>query len=236
VTELKMFTPCALAGAAALGVLSLASPPASATIWTDWSSATPSTRGTPGSATGTLNGVAVRYTGDVLNTSVTNGTATNWAPNSSFVGGTVTSSPSTLGDIIDLNGFNFSGPNTVAFASPIVNPILALWSLGSFASLASFTFVQTPTFEAGGPNSQYGGGPITVSGNVVSGREGNGVVQFTGTFSSISWTDTFENFYGFTVGAAGTGIPEPVSMSLLGVGVAGLGFIRRRGGPASSHP
>src|SRR5205823_2684791 len=111
---------------------------------------------------------------------------------------------------------------------------LALWSLGSFASLASFTFVQTPTFEAGGPNSQYGGGPITVSGNVVSGREGNGVVQFAGTFSSISWTDTFENFYGFTVGAAGTGIPEPVSMSLLGVGVAGLGFLRRRGGPASS--
>lgn len=228
-----MFTRCASAAAAALGVLSLASPPASATIWTDWTSAT---AGSPGSATGTLNGVAVRYTGQVLNTTVTNGTATNWAPNSSFVGGTVTSSPSTVGDIIDLNGFNFSGPNTVTFASPIVNPILALWSLGSFASLASFTFVQTPTFEAGGPNSQYGGGPITVSGNVVSGREGNGVVQFAGTFSSISWTDTFENFYGFTVGAAGTGIPEPVSMSLLGVGVAGLGFLRRRGGPVSSHP
>jgi hypothetical protein len=96
--------------------------------------------------------------------------------------------------------------------------------------LASFTFNATPTLEAGGPNSQFGGSSITVSSNTVSGSEGNGVVQFTGTFSSISWTDTFENFYGFTVGVngpSGPTVPEPATITLFGIGLAGIGLARR---------
>lgn len=57
-----------------------------ATMWTDWTS---STAGAPGSAVGTLTGVTVNYAGE-LDSAVTNGTATNWAPNTSFIGGTVT--------------------------------------------------------------------------------------------------------------------------------------------------
>src|SRR4051812_13815509 len=60
-----------------------------ATVWTDWTAAT---TGNPGSATGTLNGVGVTYTGEVIG-SVLNGTSNIWAPNSSFIGGTVTTSP-----------------------------------------------------------------------------------------------------------------------------------------------
>ncbi len=152
-----------------------------------------------------------------------------WAPNSSFIGGTVTTSPSIVGDDIRLRG-SFTGTNTITFASPVENPVFAIWSLGNPGLAASFTFNATPTLEAGGPNSQFGGSSITVLGNVVSGNEGNGVVQFSGTFSSISWTDTPENFYAFTVGLNGplgpgpgpAPVPEPMSLTLVGSGLAGL--------------
>jgi hypothetical protein len=204
-------------------VLLFAASAQAATIWTDWTSAT---GGFPGSASGTLSGVGVSYTGEVIG-SVLNGTSNIWAPNSSFIGGTVTTSPSIVGDDIRLRGA-FAGTNTITFASPVENPVFAIWSLGAPTVPASFTFAATPTLEAGGPNSLFGGLSITVLGNVVSGREGNGVVQFSGTFSSISWTDTPENFYAFTVGINGplapgpAPVPEPTSLTLVGSGLAGL--------------
>ncbi len=196
-----------------------------ATTWTDWTSATV---GNPGSAAGTLNGVQVTYSGEVGG-SVLNGTSNIWAPNTSFIGGTVTTSPSMVGDDIRLVGA-FTGTNTLTFGTPLQNPVFAIWSLGQPGLAASFTFNATPTLQAGGPNSLFGGQTITVLGNVVSGSEGNGVVQFTGTFGSISWTNTFENFYAFTVGLNGPigAVPEPETYAMMLAGLGLLGFATRR--------
>ena len=223
-------TPLARNCALLSGVISIllfAMPASAATMWTNWTTAV---NGNPGSASGVLDGVNVSYSGQVI-ASVLNGTSNIWAPNTSFTGGTVTTSPSIVGDDIRLNGIGFTGPNTITFSSAIDNPVFAIWSLGAPGTPATFTFNATPTLEAGGPNSLFGGSSISVSGNVVSGNEGNGVVQFTGTFTSISWTNTPENFYAFTVGLNGPsgppGIPQPSSIVLVGIGLAGLVLWRR---------
>ena len=217
-----------IAWSVALIVLSCAAPVHAATEWTNWTSAT---NGAPGSAAGTVGAVGVTYAGE-LDSSVINGTSSIWAPDTSFIGGTVTASPSTVGDDLRLNG-DFTGVNTITFGSPVENPLIAIWSLGQPGLAASFNFTATPTLEAGGPNANFGGSSITVVGNAVNGNEGNGVVQFTGTFTSISWTNTPENFYAFTVGLNGPlgppPVPEPASLTLLGSGFAGLmWYVRKR--------
>jgi hypothetical protein len=218
---MRSFIKSATLFCASLSVLILPSRVSASTInWTDWTTAIV---GTPGSASGTVNGIGVTYIGEVDSNTVINGTTPDWSnPASSFIGGTVDNSPSSVGDIITLTGA--TGTNTLTFASALVNPVFAIWSLGAPGSAASFTFNLAPTFEAGG-SDVYGGGPITVSGDVVNGVEGSGVVQFTGTITSISWTDTTEFYYGFTVGEAST--PEPGTIALLGAGIAGLAMMRR---------
>src|ERR1700730_1508720 len=86
----------------------LATPAHAATIWTDWTSFTTAVNGS-GSATGSLGGVGVAYAGE-LEGAVINGTSNIWSPNSSFIGGTVTTSPSVVGDDLRLRG-DFTGTN-----------------------------------------------------------------------------------------------------------------------------
>lgn len=162
----------------------------------------------------------------------------SWLPSGTFADGmAVDNGPVNTNGIMQLFG-GTTALNTLSFSVPIVDPVIAIWSLGQGGVQASFDFVGvTPVLVAGGPNAEYGGSAITVSGNTVNGREGNGTIQLIGTYSSLQWTNpTFENWYGFNVGIADVGttaVPEPGELLLfvlgLGLLIGARAFARSRG-------
>lgn len=199
-------------------------------VWTNWSSATSS----PGSATGTAGSIAVSYSGQT--SGLTN--FPTWTPASTFMGGEVGNAPPQTPTIQIEGGSNLS--ETIMFSSTVVDPVFAIWSLGQVGNPASFDFSskagQPFNLLGGGINNESGGSALTTNGSVVSGAEGNGLVQFIGSYDSISFTTpTFENYYAFTVGYDATltptptpSVPEPATLSLLGIGLAALPLVRSK--------
>jgi hypothetical protein len=201
--------------------------------WTDWTSITD---GNPnGAALGTLSPVAqpvvsITYSGDVEVSSQTSDPANfnYWNPASTFTSATVSDAPTNPG-IVTLFGDQVT--NTLTFSQPIVNPVMALLSLGNSANQISYTFDAPFTILSGGPSAAFNGSSVyQISPNVVGGMEGNGTIQFTGSFTSLSWTVTgTEYWHGFTLGIAGVAsVPEPSSLVMGVIGLLGIGgFVLR---------
>lgn len=198
--------------------------------WTTWS--TTFTPGNPGSATGTIaldSGITVTYSGNIFGLN-----APSWNPASTFSGGNISNPPMQAQHGIQMTG-GTPLVETITFSSPIVNPVMAIWSLGQGGLPASFDFTSSEPFaiQSGGPSVEFGGSSITKVGNNVFGVEGNGTIEFQGTFDQLTFTTpVFENYYVFTVGAEGTGgggvVPEPATLSLFGIGLAAIPFVRAR--------
>lgn len=196
--------------------------------WTDWTSATTT------NATGTVQGITVDFTGPQSPASQTSGGGTNyWAVNPSIytATGIVDNGPEASTDIIRVTN---NTSYTLQFSQAVVDPVMAIMSLGQTGRHVRYAFSEE--FDVLNSGRGYWGGSTSGSlfeeaGNVLLGVEGHGIIQFKGTFDSISWTSNpAEHWHGFQIGIAGvasSGVPEPMPIVLLGLGLISIGFVRR---------
>lgn len=183
---------------------------------------------------GNIGSVGVTYSG-AINFTQTNGGTDYWITNGVGVVGNVpfTLPTSYTQGIVnrpvgtDLISLNAGGTKTITFDSPVNDVYLAFtsWNTVNVSFDAPFTVVSNGVgFWGGGSFGNLTSNSFTGVG------ETHGVIKFSGRFTSLSFTDTDENWHGFTVGIGSAVVPEPQSWALLiaGFGLVGAAMRRRR--------
>jgi hypothetical protein len=198
-------------------------------VWTGWTAADTNA----GTASGTMGGVTVNYSGEVDQYSTVNnfGATYLWAPGSTFTNSLVPMLPGTS-DIIRLGG-GLGITSTLTFSTPVNDLIIDITSVGSISGTTnSFIFNQPFTILSQGGDYWRTNGTgcwLSASGNTLTGVEGSGCLYFSGPISSLSWTiPRKEMDAGFTVGMLG--VPEPGTVSICLLGATTLALCRRRRG------
>ncbi|HEV2500495.1 MAG TPA: PEP-CTERM sorting domain-containing protein [Terriglobia bacterium] len=201
--------------------------PASAdtVYWTVWGANSGSSPGTvPGTITFPGSTVInVTYSGEIAFSQKSGTGATNWfLPVSTYTSSTV-SNASTDGGIVAISGPDTKA-NTFTFSSPVTNPIFSEVSLGQAGVPMDYIFSAPFVLLSGGANAYWGGSSITQPApNDMHGAEGDGTIEFLGTFTSLSFTVKGGEYWnGFTVGALAAGtnspVPEPGTYSMAVMG------------------
>ena len=226
-TMTRLFKRTTACAAVALSTFAAALPAAAGPIdWASWSGISKNVIGGAASAAFGASGITATYSGEVQDFF---SNYPSYGPTGTFNGGAIGNAPPSANGIIQIFGGANSGVNTLTFSQAVLNPVMAIWSLGQGGINAQFAFNTAFTIESGGPSAEYGGASITSAGNTVFGSEGNGTIQFAGSVTSISWTNPVtENWYGFTVGTSVQAIPEPETYALMLAGLAAIGFVARR--------
>jgi hypothetical protein len=200
---------------------------ASLVSWVDWEI---TAIGLNGSANGTItqNGatIIVNYSGQAQWETP----SYYWDENipEPYTGNPVVDNAPTSGIALTEVNTSISGyANRLDFSQPVTGLLFALYSVGNSSVPVSYAFDQSFTFLSEG-FGYWGDGTFDFSGNTITGREGHGVIQFTGPISSLSWNNPNPEYHhGFAVGAV-SAVPIPGAVWLLGSGLAGLGLFRRR--------
>jgi hypothetical protein len=221
-----------IATIAALVVGSVYSTAAAAQVAVSWADLTSAS---PGGVTGSIDAdgtpIGVTFSG-AYGFAQTDGTGTYYwtegtpAP---YTGGIVDNAPPTT-DIIALDP---GGLKTITFSQAVSDVYLALISWNGNAG----TFDQP--FDVISEGCGYWGcgsfTSVTPTSFVASG-ELHGVIRFTGTFTSVSFTDLDENWHGIQIGIGSVAPPPPVpepagwAMMIGGFTLAGGAMRRRTGG------
>jgi hypothetical protein len=216
--------------AALASALTAVAADATTVAWTDWTESTATTAiGSIVSGPTTL-GITLSTSGEALYF-VQTGTGTNYFTEGTpapYTGGSVSNAPPAA----EMVALGAGGTKTITFSQAVTNPYIAFVSWNGNAASFSKPFAKISegcgywgcgTFSLGAGNSFVGDGEV------------HGVLDFVGTFTSLSFTDTTEYWHGLTVGIGGVApigatVPEPASWTLMisGFGLIGSALRRRR--------
>ncbi|HMO46786.1 MAG TPA: PEP-CTERM sorting domain-containing protein [Rubrivivax sp.] len=213
----------AVLAASALTIGSAGGTSAATVSWTDWTTA--STDKVEGTLAAGGSNVGVTFNG-TYSFAITGAGTNYWMPNAPYLSGVVSNAPPAS----DIIGLNVGGKASITFSQAVIDPLIALVSWNG----------NTVDFGVPIEILSYGGGywgngtpMLNTAGTGFYGNgEVHGVIRLPGTYTSLSFTHTSENWHGLTVGVVGLAdnnqVPEPTSIALVGLALLALAVRARR--------
>ncbi len=204
-------------------VVQTASAQAANIAWTDWTNVNSAADIASGQVVNNSGNIDVNYSG-VLDAFVDGDTY--------YKGYPATYDNSNPTDLIRI--WN-KGSVNIGFSKPVLDPYFAFVSVGRSNSQVDYKFLnlQSPLQDISHGTNNWGFGSYILTDDTLKGKEYNGIIKLPGVYTDISFDiKNPENWHGFNVGISSTSppppVPEPTSMALGAMGLAGILSFKRR--------